>query len=67
MARPPKKPELRMDRNLMIPVTVIQRELVNQGAAAAEKDMATWARPILLAAAKKEIAKDEARNRRSTP
>lgn len=59
MARPPKKPELRMDKNLMIPVTEAQRELVNQGATAAGQDMATWARPILLAAAKREIAKSK--------
>jgi len=57
MARPLKKPELRMDRNLMVPVTEAQRELVNTGAAAAGQDMATWARPILLAAAKRELAK----------
>jgi len=57
MARPVKKPELRMDRNLMIPVTATQRELVNSGASAAGKDMATWARPILLAAAKRELVK----------
>jgi hypothetical protein len=67
MARPPKKPELRMDRNLMISVTQSQRDLVNEGAATAGQDMATWARPILLAAAKKEIAKGEAKKRRSTP
>ena len=59
MARPFKKAELLKDRNLMIPVTVAQRELVNQGAVAAEKDMATWARPILLEAAKREIAKSK--------
>ena len=57
MARPLKKPELRMDRNLMIPVTAEQRAIVNDGAAAAGQDMATWARPILLAAAKRELAK----------
>ena len=48
-----------MDRNLMIPVTVAQRDLVNQGAATAGSDMATWARPILLAAAKREITKSK--------
>jgi len=41
----------------MIPVTEAQRELVNTGAAAAGQDMATWARPILLAAAKRELAR----------
>jgi uncharacterized protein (DUF1778 family) len=61
MARPLKKPELRMDKNLMISVTVAQRDLVNQGAAAAGKDMATWARPILVEAAKREIAKSKGR------
>jgi len=65
MARPPKKPELRMDRNLMIPVTEAQRELVNQGAIAAAEDMATWARPILLNAAKREIAKSKDRKTES--
>ena len=34
-----------MDKNLMIPVTAAQRELVNGGADAAGLDMATWARP----------------------
>jgi hypothetical protein len=48
-----------MDRNLMIPVTAAQREAVNQGAAAAGMDMATWARPILLQAAKRELAKSK--------
>ena len=57
MARPPKKPELRMDKNLMIPVTEDQRAFVNKGASVAGKDMATWARPILLQAAKRELAK----------
>ena len=41
----------------MIPVTDAQRTLVNEGAAAAGKDMAAWARPILFAAAKRELAK----------
>jgi hypothetical protein len=62
MARPLKKPELRMDRNLMIPVTMVQRDLVNQGAAAAGQDMAAWARPILLVAAKRELAKHKDEN-----
>lgn len=57
MARPVKKPELRMDKNLMISVTAAQRELVNRGAEADGMEMATWARPILLEAAKKALAK----------
>jgi hypothetical protein len=57
MARPPKKPDLRMDKDLRIPVTSDQRETVNRAAQAAGMDMAAWARPILLAAAKRESAK----------
>ena len=57
MARPPKNPATRKDKDLRIPVTGRQRELVSQGAAAAGLDMATWARPILLEAAKREVAK----------
>jgi hypothetical protein len=65
MARPPKKPELRMDKNLMIPVTASQHGYVNRGAATAGMDMATWARPILIEAAKREIAK--AKGRKADP
>jgi hypothetical protein len=54
MARPPKKPELRMDKNLVIPVTAEQRATVNQAAEAAGKDMAAWARELLLKAAAKQ-------------
>ena len=57
MARPPKAPEDRKGKDLRIPVTVAEREIVNQGAVAAGADMATWARPILLREAKKELAK----------
>ena len=46
-----------MDKNLMISVTAAQRELVNRGAEADGMEMATWARPILLEAAKKALAK----------
>jgi hypothetical protein len=57
MARPPKKPETRMDKDLRIPVTAEQRATVNQAAGLAGSDMAAWARPILLDAAKREMAK----------
>jgi len=57
MARPTKKPELRMDKNLIISVTVEQRDLINKGAEAAGFAMAAWARPILIQAAKRELAK----------
>ena len=59
MARPPKKPELRMDKNVIINVTTEQRATINAGAAAAGRDMSAWARPILLQAAKRELAKHE--------
>jgi hypothetical protein len=57
MARPKKSPEDRKGKDLRIPVTESERLTVNQGAAAAGMDMATWARPILLQAARKELAK----------
>jgi hypothetical protein len=46
-----------MDKDLRIPVTIHQRDTVNAAAEAAGQDMATWARPILLEAAKRELAK----------
>jgi hypothetical protein len=57
MARPKKAPGETRGRDLTIPVTEVERECVNNGAFAAGMDMATWARPILLSAAKREIAK----------
>jgi hypothetical protein len=57
MARPKKAPSEKRARDLTIPATEEERQCVNQGASAAGMDMATWARPILLAAAKREIAK----------
>ena len=56
MARPPKKPELRMGTDLRIPVTGRQKETIQQAAKLAQMDMATWARPVLLAEAKRQIA-----------
>ena len=61
MARPPKKADLRMDKDLRIPVTTEQRESVNRAAQATGQDMATWARPIILDAAKRELAKSKGR------
>ncbi len=56
MARPPKKPELRMDKDLRIPVTADQRTTINRAAEIAGKDMAAWAREVLLKAAAKQLA-----------
>ena len=46
----------------------IQREknLVRQAATAAGSEMAAWARPILLEAAKRELVKSKGKKRRST-
>ncbi len=48
-----------MDTDLRIPVSESQKALIQRGAVAAGLDMATWARPILLEAATREIAKAE--------
>jgi hypothetical protein len=56
MARPPKKPELRMDKDLRIPVTIDQHRTVSRAAEAAGKDMAAWAREVLLKAAARQLA-----------
>jgi uncharacterized protein (DUF1778 family) len=57
MARPLKKPELRMDTDLRIPVTADQKATIQQAAEIAQSDMAAWARQILLNAARAEISK----------
>jgi hypothetical protein len=44
-----------MDKDLRIPVTAEQRETVHRAAQAAGLDMAAWARPILLEAAKRQL------------
>lgn len=51
MARPRKDPSLRKDTDLRIPVTAEQKRTIVEAAAAAQSDVATWARPILLRAA----------------
>lgn len=45
-----------MDSNVRIPVTGGQKETIQQAAELAQADMATWARPILLEAAQRQIA-----------
>jgi len=46
-----------MDVDLRIPVAAEQKTQVQRAAAATGQDMATWAHPILLEAAKREMAK----------
>ena len=45
---------MRMDKDLRIPVTAEQRAIINHAAEAAGKDMAAWARELLLKAAKRK-------------
>jgi uncharacterized protein (DUF1778 family) len=46
-----------MDVDLRIPVTGEQKKLIQQAAELAESDMAAWARPVLLEAAKRQITR----------
>ncbi len=49
--RPPKSDGERKGKDLRIPVTEDQKELVAEAMRVSGHDMATWARPLLLAAA----------------
>ena len=51
MARPPKKPEDRRTEALNIPLTKAEKDLIK---AAADKHV-TWAREVLLKAAKRRV------------
>jgi hypothetical protein len=57
--RPPKKKAERKDVDLRIPVTADQKALVNKAAALERIDMAAWARPLLLQAARDAIDRHE--------
>jgi hypothetical protein len=61
MARPRKEKGERKDADLRIPLTKSQKEMIVQVALSEGIDMATWARPILIQAAKQATA--ERRNR----
>jgi hypothetical protein len=58
MARPKKDPSERKTTILRIPVTEDQKNLIMDAVSMNQIDMAAWARPILLRAAKQEISKD---------
>jgi hypothetical protein len=58
MARPPKDPALRMDVDLRIPMTADQKRIVTKAARTVQMDLAAWARPILLRAAR-VVANDQ--------
>ncbi len=55
MARPPKETGQRKDSDLRIPLTGEQKQLIVLAAHLDDVEMATWARPILLEAARRRI------------
>jgi hypothetical protein len=57
MARPRKYGDLLMDTDLRIPLTNEQKTLIDEATADEPEGKAAWARAILLAAAKRKIAK----------
>lgn len=57
MARPNKEERLLLTIPLRIMLTAEQRELIESAASASGSDMTAWARPILLAAARRELGK----------
>jgi hypothetical protein len=56
MVRPAKNPEERKGYHLRVPLAAKQRTLIEEAARLADEDKATWARTVLLAAARKRIA-----------
>jgi len=59
MARPRKYGDAPMRVHLRIPVTDEQKAIIDQATADEPEGMAAWARALLLAAAKRKIAKCE--------
>ena len=59
MARPRKYGDAPMRVHLRIPVTDEQKAIIDQATADEPEGMAAWARALLLAAAKRKIAKRE--------
>jgi hypothetical protein len=57
MARPLKDPSERKSFILRIPMTEEQKRLIMDAVSINKIDMAAWARPVLLRAAKQEISK----------
>jgi hypothetical protein len=55
MPRPRKKPEDRKDYHLRVPVTPAQLAVIEEAVRLEGEDKASWARAVLLAAAKKCI------------
>jgi hypothetical protein len=57
MARPKKDPAMRMDTDLRIPLTNEQKALIDEAVATDPEGKASWARAILLRAAKSQLAR----------
>jgi hypothetical protein len=57
MARPPKAEAERKNVDLRIPVTSEQKDVILQVARLSGLEMATWARPLLLKEAHKQLKK----------
>jgi hypothetical protein len=53
MPRPKKNPEDRKAYHLRVPLTEAQRAVIVEASGLADKDIAAWAREILLDAAKR--------------
>jgi len=62
--RPPKAKEDRKAKDLRVPVTQEQKEVVAEAMRLSGQDMASWARPILLDAAQTIISEAAKRARR---
>jgi hypothetical protein len=59
MGRPRKDGRLLMDTSLRIPVTSEQKALITEATADEPEGMAAWVRAVVLAAAKRKLAKSE--------
>lgn len=57
MARPLKEPSERKSVDVRIPLTEEQKKIIAEAAAEEGADVATWARPILLAVAQERMVK----------
>jgi hypothetical protein len=65
MARP-RKYETRMTIHLRIPVTDEQKAIIDHATADEAEGMAAWARAILLAAARRKLARDKSDKRNNS-
>jgi hypothetical protein len=61
MARLRKKPEDRKDYHLRVPLTPGQRVLIEDVAKLHGEEKASWARAVLVSAARRTLAKDKAK------